>query len=408
MKYIYYFSALLILVSISSCSDALEGKSINKGGTSRSNNYQDFDELPTQMTESIMPNAKDTSASVLPPLILSSNTYVLVSEKSTIIYVSQDLIKWEKKIPNDELPAANMCADKDKGIYIITQTGTILSYSAGGKLLWQTKLMDSVRFTDTMCDLLAVDDGIIAATSAGIIAKYSFTGKRQWVYNSNLSPAKFFPADKENNIYVGLSNNEFGKTDSLIALNSNGKLLWSKPLENARIIRGCILSQDKIIIQSMKEESNRRANIITAFDLKGNLKWNREIPVMPKYLSADNDGVIYAAGYNTGIGEALTGLFAITEDGNIKWKLYFQTGIASPVIVSPDALAFSGISKNGPLMIYLKKSEGTMFKNISLSNFPPLNLEPAIRPDGTIIFTTTNKLMLVKISAPMIKKYFPF
>ncbi len=410
----YKLSLILLLISailgLLSCSAELEEGPINQyGGAGRTNSYEVYGEFHTYNTypDYPKPEYQDSAGVIAQPLVIASYKLILGTKNSKIKLLAGTNVHWEFDLDSNEYVAAGMCGDTRKNIYAVTTNHRLLSLDFTGKKRWEYEIKDSAVRERVYADLLAVEDGIVLGSSSGLLMKFSHDGKLQWKRQSPFDLNRVFAADEEGNIAAALTQNEFGKSDSLVFLNPDGKINWAKHLDSIRLINTPVIHEDRIFAAGVKEIGYARMSIIYAFDKKGNIQWTKELNNIPKYLSVDADGKLYVASYSSGIGEDMTGVFCFDQDAELIWKIYFEAGVPYPLMISEESIAFIGSDRKG-VGVYFLNREGVLMKGLSMSDIPNIYLKPAVLPDGVIIFAGSEILCSVRIDDTALNKLIPF
>ena len=408
-KYFILFLIVTLTILLNSCgSDTGEGKPVNLyGGAGRTNSFEDFGSFYYKYPVIDKFEFKDSSGAITAPLVLPNSDIVVSTVKGNILLISSKQVKWSFKLDSTELPSASLAADADMNIYVICSGGKLYSISKDGELKWKKKIFDSVGRFDIFSDLLAQDDGVITAVSSGKIIKVGFDGNIKWKYSAKLSPTKTFASDEKGNLYIPLTHDEFGATDSLLCMSSSGKVVWEKGFENTRFIKSPVVFNKRINLFGITESGEQKISSIYSLDEKGKIIWKKEILLFARNLSVDKDSRVYLSGYNSGIGETMSGVFCFSPDGKLVWKKYFEVIIPSASIISKKYIAFVVTDKN-TVGVYFLKKDGILYEVVSMENMPVLYLQPAVTSDPMLIFSGAEELCLVSIDAPPFDKFLPW
>ncbi len=408
-KYFILFLITSLIILLNSCgSDSGEGKPVNiYGGAGRTNSFEDFGSFYNKYPVIDKIEFKDSSGAITAPLVLPNSEIIVSTVKGNILLISQKQVKWSYKIDSVELPSASLAADANVNIYVISTGGKLYSISKDGVLNWKKKIIDSAGRYDIFSDLLVQDDGVVTAVSNGKIIKVGFDGNIRWIYSASLSPAKTFAADEKGNLYIPLTHDEFGATDTLLCLSSAGKVVWKKGFENTRFIKSPVVFNKKVYLFGITESGEQKITSIYSLHQKGKILWKKEILLFARFLSVDKDGRAYITGYNSGIGEAMSGVFCFSTDGKLVWKKYFEVIIPSVPLISKKYIALVVSDKNAVGVYFLKK-DGTLYEVVSMENMPVLYLQPAVTSAPILIFSGAEELCIVSIDAPPFDKFLPW
>ncbi|ROL59054.1 hypothetical protein D9V86_11215, partial [Bacteroidetes/Chlorobi group bacterium ChocPot_Mid] len=349
-----------------------------------------------------------TGGAIAPLLALSGYKYVFPSSEGEIIFFDNKEIKWKYKLDSNNVAASGLCADKKQNIYILDNEGELYSLTVSGKLRWK-KFFKKISDRDiiTFSDLMAVDDGIIVASSDGLIVKYNFKGELLWSKLFNLSLMKYFPADEKGNIYLPLTNNTFGESDSLVCINSRGDVEWERSFEKIRIIKPAVCSQSDIYLCCVKVIAGERYPLVICLSNKGKIKWNREISQTARFISVGNDGNIYVVAYDAGFGKPISMIISFDKDGKMIWKKNIEVAVISPVMIGEEIISFVGTDEEASGVYFMRKN-GFLENVISLSEAPILNLNPLVTPNKNILFGGSEKIFILRIDETPLKKFIPW
>lgn len=375
------------------------------GGAERYNYYPNKEFLKYTTREFFQTDTKDSLVGfAYPVLLLQRNLAVGVLNNGKILFYHKYQPVNELTLPKGKYVASRIAADKKNNIYVILNDGTANSYSQIGKKLWSYKF-DNADYTTSYSDVLCTKENIYFGTDKGSLFKLSLSGKKIWEFKSTLSIGKIISADKDDNIAFILNNRSFEGADSIVVLNKDGKKLWAKGFINQKITGSVIIGDACYYCGTYSLDGTIEKGNIYKFDKTGNILWNKEITVRPRWLSLDGGKVIYVSGYNTGVAESFSGVFAISDLGDLKWKLYFRSTIHSPVLVSDGNAVVCGVSQTGTALFILDKASGKVEKTVPLNDYTPLFLYPSVTEDNSIVMTGASKTTLLRLSDEYLKKF---
>jgi putative pyrroloquinoline-quinone binding quinoprotein len=408
IKYLTVLSAVLVLLSSCGGDYSLEGKTLNMyGGVKRSNSYEKYGGFLRYFSYVEKIKSTDTTGAIQAPLVVSGLETVVATKGGTICWINDRATTWEYSLPKDRLIASTMIADQDHNIYAIDNYGMIHGITNKGEKKFEIQFGDTNQTIEIYSDLLAFGKSFVAATSNGKIAKFNYDGELVWEYNSELSPATSFAGDRDGAVFIPLSNNEFGKTDSLVIIKTNGEIAWAKAFPNTRLFRTPTLGKDLILIAGMREIQGQRLSILFALDSKGEIKWEKQLNVVPRFISLSENEDIYVVGYNAGIGEAISAVYCFDKEGKVKWNKFFELGVPAPLMIAENSVAFVGKDRESSGCFFLNKETGYVEKVIDFEKEAACKLFPAVSPDGRITFACMNFLGLVRIDDTAINKMLP-
>ena len=406
-KNILYF--LFTLVFLMSCSDDKGPEPFNLyGGINRDSDYgTETFYRQTFNVRSI--ETLDSSGAVAAPLGLENSEIVVATQNGNVLLINTQKSLWEYFLGEGAFVASGMAADKNKNVYAITNSGILHSISyTDGSLRWSKELFSSEDSVERFSDLLALDDGVVVASESGRILKIDTTGIVQWERKNSLSPTPTFAADTSGNIVIPLTHNKYGVTDSLIYIDKKGKLVWSKPFEDLRLIRGATVFEDRFYIAGIRKDVESSLSMIYGINSKGKIFWEKEFPVMPRYLSISSEGTLFVAGFQAGLGSSYSSVFAFDKEGELLWNIPFNGGtVAAPVLISGDMAALVLSTNEAPGIFIIDIERGILNNEISLGEAPILYLQPTVLEDGEITFVGYHKFQIIEITENPFRKMIP-
>lgn len=405
LKYIICFLSFLFI----SCNSDTTSENYNLfGGIGRTNSYENIKTIYQRLviTDTLLP-IDDASGLISTPLVLDDGKFCLSSINGYILLTTREKVIWNHKLSKEEVVVAGMCADIQKNIYCASNKGIVYSFDINGKLRWKVNIFDTVYDSVQMSDLLAVDDRIIVSADSGKIVSLDTNGNKIWERVSSINSTRTFSADKNGNIAINLTFDEFNQNDTLLFLSKEGKELWKKPFDKIRLIKSPVLFNNKIFLIGIHTKNGERLSKIFIFDDKGNQIWEKELSIFLRFISVDSKENIYVTGYNTGIGETISGVYCYSIDGNLKWKIFYEMSIPVPILIANEFIAVVGMTRKAPGLFIMTK-QGELSRTISLSDAPTLFLQPNVSKDGNIVFASTEKLALVRIDETLLNKILPY
>ncbi len=409
--------ALLSLVTIlSSCSDDVKLLPYSQyAGPNCNNNYQRYGkffkeyhkvsgaEVNIEKGDSVVINAK---GAVIPPLSVSENEIVVADKSGKIFLMTFISSLWNYQLPENVYPVGTMAADLDKNIYFVTSDDNLYSIDIKGELRWKKPLLTHTKRYYSFTDLIAGKSGLLVGCSNGEIIKYGFDGSEVWRYQTELAPIEIIAETNSEQSIVGLTHNEFGVSDSLLLFDKKGKVLWQKEIKNTRLIQKPAYGNNLIYVGGLRERASGqgRDSYIMAFDTLGNMKWEAELPAMLRNIATDNEGNAYITAYNAGIGQAKTGIYCYDSTGNRTWHQYLNIAVPIAPMVANYEIALVGSTPETFGVFFIQKDEGNMYKTLSLSNAPIVNMQPTVSEHGNIIFAGADSLLLVRTEDTQLNK----
>lgn len=398
-----YIAYAIVLCSVVGCGGNLvpEPDSLQLyGSATRRNSYEtgeSFAKGAAVNQQVKLDNDSTLPGAITAPLSVGVGELCVGTADGAIARLLDNRLVWKTPLAGGAIPAAALCGDANGNVYVVSNDGAVTSFSADGKQRWRLAAFAALH-TTTYSDLLAVSDGIIAGASTGDVLKISFDGRVQWKRHSPLVPTKLSAADAEGNIYVALSNNAFNQTDSLVVVSPKGVTMWALAFEHTRLIKTPVVTSKGVLVAGIRQAEEDRVSVVHSIDKMGRVQWSRELTITPRGVSVANDGTVFVAGYRAGIGEPLSAVIAFSPEGKKLWKMNFEFAIPTPVLVSPDVVAFVGI-KGKATGIYYMKRDGTFIDVVSMGDMPIVNLQPVVDVTGSFLFASAEALGAVRVSS---------
>ncbi len=400
---------IVILTFLPGCGKGTkEGEPVNYfGGMGRTNSYEGYGSFYHKIFIVEDCKYKDSSGAITAPLVLPNSDYVIVNTRSNVLYISKQIVKWAVKLDSGAIPAGCMAADGDLNIYIIATNGMLYSISKDGQMRWNKLVEKTDKKLIVFSDLLAQKDGIVISVSNGEIYKFDFNGNIKWKFITGLSTTKTFASDDKGNLVIPLTHDLFGVTDTLLYLTPEGKVRWYKGFPKTRFYMTPVVCRHKIVIAGISEIKGNMLAEFYVLDEKGKKLWKKELNVSPRFISVDEQGRIYAAGYNSGVGEALSEILCFSASGKLEWKQYFQATVLSNLMLSRKFIAFVANDDKGSGVCFLDK-DGKFEDVVSLQRAPSIYSQPSVTSDPSVIFAGADKLCIVRIDELPFDKLIPW
>ncbi len=402
---LFNYLVLLSIFLLAACgSPDFEGPYNTASDPGRTGSYEETGPVPYFLAFADYPEADDKSGAKFPPLPIGEEFIAMSTAAGSIVLTEYGRYKWEQKLDSGETAAAAMCADDKMNIYLVTNKGNICSYDILGKKRWKTQIPDIDEKNLIFSDLLAVSDGILSATEEGQLLKFDFNGKLLWKRRTDAYYGKKFSADNKGNIYIISTLNENGQTDSLVCIDKSGKELWKKFYPGIRLIKHPVVSEDRIYFSGMLDVGPNRFSKVFVLDKKGKELFNKELNLLARYITVSNEGDFFVLGYNSGLGEAYSGMFCFDKDGKKKWDIYFDVAVPSAPAIDENKLSFIG-RNNDEFGAYFISRDGRLIKIISLSDFPVFNLQPVYQRGSVMTLAGSQQLCLIRVDDTRINKF---
>ncbi len=410
MRYYIYTFLFLIAILLNSCGydQMIEDSPRNLyGDPGRTSNYEDYGEFYSAFHAAYDMKGDDTTGALQAPLVVRSYEIVAATSGGSIIVLNDSGVMLTFRLDSNELVASAMCADPQENIYALTNMGNLYKIGLDGHLFFKKNLFPNEDFSHVFSDLLTTGDAIYAADREGLLVKLDTLGQIIWQREFASAIGETFAADDRGRIILPLVSGGFQGEDTLLVLDNDGVRQAERAFPG-RIINSPVAQRGRIYISVEQEIRGNRLSKIYCLDADLNTIWDKELAVMPRYLSVSDAYEVYATGYNAGIGQPMSGLYAFDSTGTLLWKIYAKAAIPAPLIITETQIIASGITENGPVAFFFKRKTGVMIKQMSLANVPALYPVPAATPDRKVIFLGSGELKLVTIDDTQINKLLPY
>jgi outer membrane protein assembly factor BamB len=285
-------------------------------------------------------------------------------------------LKWKYKI--DSTPNSPAIGS-DGTLYFGCDNSYLYALNPNGTLKWKYKT-NSMRMISSPA--IGVDGTIYLGSGLDLYAITSY-GKLKWKYSTTGFVTSSPAIANDGTIYFG-SHNSY-----VFALTSSGKLKWKYKTGYEIYSSPAIGSDGTVYIGS-------RDDYLYAINSYGKLKW--------KYKTASDvfsspaiakDGTIYITSSN---------LYALTPSGKIKWRYY---NIGGSPIIGNDGTVYAGNSAYGiTSYLFAVSSNGNLRWKYKLDE---VGISPVIANDGTIYIGSGKYLyVLIDKTAPAITFKYPY
>ncbi len=416
--------SFLAIALITSCQQQRPQENFNfYGGTSRASAYEQGGTFTT-MVITDKPKGKSaenaTKGAVVPPVPVTFNQNYLATIDGYAVRYAGNTMEW--KTPLDTLPsgkravaAAFTAADNNDNFYLFASDGAAYSFDKTGKRRWKQPLFTPVA-TSLYSDILLLPSGIIAAFSdngtRGMVVKIGLDGKILWQRTTTLAPTRTLAADEQGNIFLALSQNTTGATDSLVSLNADGTPRWGIAVPNTRIMKSPVLGYGMVLVAGVQEEKDGRKDIVRAFDAQtGKERWTKTLTVAAQGISVgtreNGEPLIVLAGYRIGLAEPLTLVVGLDAAGKEIWRLSYELAIIGAPMISSENIAFVG-TKGDALGVYLMRKDGVFDRVVSLSEVQLLCLIPGVDIQNNLVFAMTEELGVIKVGSLPAQRLLPY
>ncbi len=377
------------------------------GGYTRDNNYSYLGNFNFSVNTKTKISINDFSGVINLPLFTDVDEFVAATSNGKINKIKGEKIVWSYECENKSNSITGIVADIKKNYFFVTLEGFLYSISNSGKLNWRFNLNIDNSNLFISGEPLIVKNNIFIGTNSGYLFKFNTDGKLLFKNKYNASINSIFSSNGKDKIYLGLSTQLFDSTDKLLIINFSGKEIKSRSLNNFRILSPIIYNQDKIFVSGSFKTPSGISSAIKCFDENYKEIWEKEVPLIINQLSHDGQR-LYAAGFSSGIGENISGIFSYDDKGVEVWKNYFDFKIASPLLLCKKFLVFSGSDENGAGISILNKNSGDLADDFSFADETPLFLIPVISDNRDINLFGSQVLFQIKLTQTPLDKLLPY
>lgn len=406
MKYIYFLFFAILFISCSG--NKREFKEFNQyGNIDRSNDYSLIGDFNFTIVNPTKISLNDFSGCYRAPLYLEEEKFIVATDDAKVSLISVDSVIWSYRVKDSVNLLSSVVADISRNLYFINLNGELISLDKNGKERFTKKLNISSNQFFTVSEPLIIKDKLIIGTNNGDLFKFDTSGNEIWNKKFSLGISSVFSADEDEILYIGLTNDLFETSDTLITVDKNGKEIKRKALDNFRILSPIINKDKKIYVAGGKRSIYGVSSEILCLDQNLTILWKREVPVLVNQLS-HNGKLLFVGGFSSGINEYYTGLYAYDLEGTEEWKNYLDVKLSSPLFIGEDYFMISGTNENGGAIFILTNSDGDLIKTHSLSNQTPLYLVPTVSDNRDLNFFGSQTLFLVKLTETALDKLLPY
>lgn len=170
-----------------------------------------------------------------------------------------------------------------------------------------------------------------------------------------------------------------GSYDCLWAFSPLGKLMWKTQLYMAGGLSSPVIGPDGTIY------IHAGSGNLYAIDQNGNIKWSLKVGWMGQEPAISSDNTVYVCGIE--VDERLYNVYyvyALNSDGAMKWKYNVGGIIYSSLVVSSSRIVYVPASTPNGVILYAINSNGTLLWEKTFPSLASCHTTPAVGKDGTI------------------------
>jgi len=172
-------------------------------------------------------------------------------------------------------------------------------------------------------------------------------GKMEWVLNLPLPATPTF-AEFNGNLVVNITNNSTNLSDSILLIEKSGKVRWSCQIENIRLVKSPVIASGKIYAIGYRYFEKDIEGRIICLDTSGKTIWSKSLPIVPRFISASRSEEIYLILCNLGIGETLSTVYRLNNQGEIIANQFVNARFDAHALISQEKIALLGSTKKMP------------------------------------------------------------
>jgi outer membrane protein assembly factor BamB len=409
LRKVIYNISFIFLLGLFACSNEYPYETFNiSGGENRANSYESYGKLPMLMLTNEKLIINDSSGIIQAPVAFGPQDYIIATCSGKIIRLMDTRGQWEYQLDSSIIALTGIAGiTKDEISAFVSSDHHLISLNKDGKLNFKTKLdiLDSEYLTYS--ELLALNDAFVVGTSDGFVGKYEISGKIQKSLQFKNAITKMIAS--ENGILTfGLTHNLFGKSDSLIISDRSLNIKHQIGIDNFRILHGPIIKNGIIYIAGASETEKGRLGRIITFDSNGKLLHDIETDLVIRTISVDNNGNIYAAGFNSGVGEYYSCIYSFDKSGKERWVLYLKSSVNSPIIICKKYITFVGLTTEGPAVFAIRHEDGLLVRLHPLNELPLLYLHPTVSSEPMMVMFGSDRPVIIKMTETQLDKVLPW
>ncbi len=368
------------------------------GSPARTHNYASTAPEPPRLLFLIPLSHSDSSGCLQPPLPLSSRLTIVATTQGSLVAISGAEVAWSFRFPQGVTAGAALAADTAT-LYALGTDGTLYALSFEGRLRWQKPLLEAFSSGGgPYLQPLPFTDGVLIGDATGRLYRLSSSGALLWEQHRRTTLERYPVADSDGSIVVGAKGQGELDGDTVIFLESTGHQRWARPLIQTQL--SCPMSVGKrfLAVGGLHlSPANDPVPVLHTFSKTGDLLWSRVLPAPPRWISLDDSNNVYVVVHSPGVGEPISGVLCFNAHGHQRWHMYLRASIAGPLLLFRTAALAFALEGNGALGAYIfSLHDGSLKEAISLEEAPPLLLQPAVTPDGSLLLGWSSRLGLLR------------
>lgn len=400
-----YLSLILIFLFFVSCSNERKGLNSVNGGNTRSNDYSRFSSLFSNyysIYDIRFKNEIDSSGFLFPPFIFNENDRLYFSKNNKLHVIMGDKVVSTIDFEN-RVPISNPAKDDYDNLYIAFNDGTISCYDFKNRRRPNIKWTygESDTLLNIMSDIIYYNNLVYSSNIKKGVSILDTSGKLvKFIEKNNL--VRHFSVDNFGNLFFAKTNDNFEINDTLYCYYNNMEVFRKSNL--GRLYTAPVSKNANFYIPALFRIQGELLSKIYCISNTGNIIYEIETNITPKFISVDSKENIYVVSGNSGLGLNVSYIDKYNSLGEKLWNLTVDLFIPSPIIIAKDVLCFSGGRENSSGVFYIDEESGKLLSSMSLESAPYYNLIPSFNTSGGLLFGASNAAKIIEVERTFLDK----
>lgn len=380
------------------------------GGPQRNSDYSAW--IPEFQTDFLIPHywQKDRNYRVdpdegvlFPPIFASADTVYLVSRRGVIQQLVADSL--QKQFWLNAKIAAPLTLNEKGVLFGVTTDGAAFALLSSGEILWRHSV-ESPEQAGWYGEPLVLDSLVLFPLYSGKISAFSQHGQLLWQYSTNQKLLPLIAADSNGNIYCIASRQQYPGNDTLISLTATGKVRWKTAFPNTRLFEMPVVCDSLVYVIGSVGQNNRTHYLYVCDNRTGVQLRKIQLDAPPKALSAGANSVVVAC-YQSTLG-AIQSTVYYFENWRERWKIRLPGKVNTPPLLSQKNIAIFAYNSYNSRLFIVQRTTGSIIASQPFSDYPLLNLLPAVTTAGNIALGMVEKNGWLEIGAPAVFRLLPY
>lgn len=348
---------------------------------------------------------KDITGAIQTPLVMEGERVIAADASGNVYSAVGEMIEWKYRLPNSEAVMTGMMADSAGNVYVLTQSGRLLSLDANGRKRLDTLLFDGSHLRIYSHVQRLRDGRMLFACSDGRVRCLDTNGRIVWARNHVLEPMSHI-ACLGNRVVLPLTSMNTHEADSLVCLDADGNIVWSKEFAHTQLTAPPVLTASGVYIGGKRASNSDLVNVVWRFGMMGEANWSIATDYTPRNLSVGEDGHVLVSGRSTGIGAPISAISYLDPQGKVLWAELFGAKVIGQPLLSQQNLVFSAVTDSTYGLVYMNK-QGEVEHKLSLTAHPILRMNPVVDGIGNIILLSTENRTHARIGQSALLRMLP-